>query len=140
MYLVEKYQTMIAVPFFVVIYAVYEAIEKKHIFKIFLSVTINIEDDEQINVENLAIGEENREDKKCESKEPDESSKDIKCIKCGKQFRTMKNLKKHVRRFHGSVCFQCEVCDRFFLSEIELKRHMRYHLGYTCEDCNKVRI
>lgn len=36
MYLVEKYQTMIAVPFFVVIYAVYEAIEKNpYILKYF---------------------------------------------------------------------------------------------------------
>ena len=69
-----------------------------------------------------------------------EKQKEIKCLKCGKIFTTVKNLKKHVRRFHGPEAYQCEYCDRFFNSDTDLARHRKVHLGYTCEVCNKVRL
>jgi len=72
-----------------------------------------------------------------------QEGKNFKCDVCEKGFKTVENLKVHIRT-HGpdelKYTHTCELCGRRFTQKANLEAHMRTHTGqrpFGCDFCSK---
>ena len=56
-----------------------------------------------------------------------EVAKELKCGVCLKEFKEVKNLNKHVRKFHGEKTLKCNSCSYTTNDTSQLQRHTEKH-------------
>ena len=64
------------------------------------------------------------------------------CQNCGGRYRSINNLKSHIRAIHAGLekNLVCSVCGKLFKQRVNLTAHMRSHTderNYHCEACGK---
>ena len=62
------------------------------------------------------------------------------CQKCDVKFKTIKNLRSHIKTQHSEYNYVCEQCELRFKSSSKLKTHTKVHEDHTvvCPICGKV--
>ncbi|XP_076853379.1 transcription factor E4F1-like isoform X1 [Brachyhypopomus gauderio] len=79
-----------------------------------------------------------------DSSEKDEEafpSRSHKCPQCDRLFRTLSQLRVHIKGHVGYKPFKCPACQKEFLTGYMLKKHMEVHVSerrYKCGECGKL--
>jgi len=71
---------------------------------------------------------------------PKKIEKPSECSICGKQFKHLKDMKRHEQRHSGVKLFGCDICSKRFTRSEYLKTHLKRHMGildFPCNLCDK---
>lgn len=72
--------------------------------------------------------------------DPDSPKKSVEksweCPICGKQFKHLKDMKRHEQRHSGVKLFGCDICSKRFTRNEYLKTHLKRHMGILDFPCN----